>query len=275
MHYLGLEPPKWDFTAKTVFGSTISGNTRDVIGKYLYYFGVWEPNLTRWIERRLAPGDVFIDVGANIGYYTLLASKVVGDAGKVVSIEALPTIFASLQNNLKINKAHNVRAVNSAAWDRQDRLTIYTRPEDLAGQSTVMPDWARKWDLKDKSEVEALPLSSILKPEEIRAARLIKIDVEGAEWRALMGMKSLMTESRNDLEIIVEVTPQMLNAESKTFQDVLDFFHEWGFHAYRLENDYTVGPYIARSSPSRPKRITHEPSEQTDMIFSRIDTEAL
>jgi FkbM family methyltransferase len=275
MHYLGLEPPKWDFTVKTVFGSTICGNTRDIIGKYLYYFGVWEPNLTGWIERRLAPRDVFIDVGANIGYYTLLASKIVGGSGKVVSIEALPATFAALQNNLKINKAHNVRAVNSAAWDREERLTIYTRPEDLAGQSTVMPDWARQWSLEDKSEVDALPLSIILKPEEIRVARLIKIDVEGAEWRVLMGMKALIAKSRNDLEIIVEVTPQMLRAENKTVQDVLDFFHERGFHAYRLENDYSVGAYIHRGRPSLPKRITHELSEQTDVIFSRIDAEAL
>jgi hypothetical protein len=51
---------------------------------YIYYFGVWEPNITRWIVRRLASGDMFIDVGANVGYYSLLASKLVGESGSVV-----------------------------------------------------------------------------------------------------------------------------------------------------------------------------------------------
>ena len=50
-----------------MFGSKIAGNTNDIIPQYIYYFGLWEPHLTRWIQRRLAPGDTFIDVGANIG----------------------------------------------------------------------------------------------------------------------------------------------------------------------------------------------------------------
>ena len=275
IHHYGLEPPKWDFTVRTVFGSQISANTRDVIGKYIYYFGIWEPNLTRWIERRLAPGDGFIDVGANIGYFTLLASKLVGDAGKVVSVEALPAIFAALENNLRLNTARNVRAVNCAAWDAEEMLTIYTQPEDLPGQTTVMPGWADKYHLQSQSRIQAAPLSAILTPEEFRAARIVKIDAEGAEWHVLSGMKPLMGSCRDDLEIAIEINSKMLEVEGRTPQDVLDFFAGYGFHPYRIENDYLHERYLYREPPQVPRRIERIVTEQTDVIFSRIDAESL
>lgn len=275
IHHYGLEPPKWDFTVRTVFGSRISANTREVVGKYIYYFGIWEPNLTYWIERRLAPGDGFIDVGANIGYYTLLASKIVGDTGKVVSVEALPAIFAALQNNLRLNAARNVRAVNCAAWDAEEMLTIYTHPEDLPGQTTVMPGWADEYHLESQSRIQAAPLSAILTAEEFRAARLVKIDTEGAEWHVLSGMKPLMGSCRDDLEIAIEINSKMLAVEGRTPQDVLDFFAGYGFHAYRIENDYLQERYLFREAPQLPRRIERIVSEQTDVIFSRIDAESL
>jgi FkbM family methyltransferase len=275
MHHYGLEPPRWDFTVRTAFGSKIAANTRDTIGRYIYYFGLWEPNLTRWLQRRLAPGDTFIDVGANLGYYTLLASKLVGDSGHVVSIEALPAIFATLENNLRLNHARNVRAVNCAAWDSNDTLTIYTQPDDLPGQTTLIPAWADKYHLQNQSRVPAAPLSEILTPEEFRAARFIKIDAEGAEWHVLCGMEALMKTCRDDLEIMVEVNSKMLELDGKTPQDVLDFFRAYGFHAYEIENDYEPEPYLYPSAPTAPVRVGKISTDQADVVFSRIDTELL
>jgi FkbM family methyltransferase len=276
MHFLGLEPAKWDFTVRTIFGSKISASTRDAVGRYIFYFGVWEPNLTRWIRHRLLPSDAFIDVGANIGYYSLLASHLVGDSGKVVAVEGLPAIFSLLQRNLETNKARNVRAVNVAAWDREQMIEFYT-DSDLPGQTTAIPFWADKHELKEQTQVTAAPLADILTAEEMKAARLIKIDVEGAEWRVLAGMKSLLDSSRDDLEIIVEISPSALEAEGRAAQELLDFFRVLKFNAYRIENDYSVNSYLNRSYRNRPSRILRLPtgSEQSDIIFSRIDADFL
>src|SRR6266545_4932566 len=80
-----------------VAGDTDSGHeagvrllveTDDLIQGYIYLFGVWEPNITDWIRRTLLPGDTFVDVGSNIGYYSTLAARLVGSAGSVVAIDA-------------------------------------------------------------------------------------------------------------------------------------------------------------------------------------------
>ncbi|SCF63177.1 hypothetical protein GA0115259_100393 [Streptomyces sp. MnatMP-M17] len=68
------------------FGARFAVDTQDLIQRYIYLFGVWEPHMTRWLRGRLEPGDTFVDVGANIGYYSVLASQLVGDGVKVVAI---------------------------------------------------------------------------------------------------------------------------------------------------------------------------------------------
>ncbi len=262
-----------DVKIKTIFGNTISTNAKDIVGRYLYYFGIWEPNLTDWIRHCLKPGDVFVDVGANVGYYSLLASSLVGDSGKVVAIEALPEIFEKLKNNLEMNHANNVRAVNMAVWDRTDLITLFTQAGDLQANTTAMHGWADQWNLQKKCQVRAASLPAILSPEEIQGARLIKIDVEGAEWRVISGLTALSHVCRRDLEIVVEVAPRMLQEQGKSCQDVLDFFGSWGMHPYSIENDYLAAAYYSRTAPRRPQRIVRIPTEteQTDVIFSRTD----
>src|SRR5207302_8172950 len=103
-----------DFAAPTVLGSKVAGNTRDIVQREIYTFGVYDPHLTDWIRRSLAPGDTFIDVGANSGYFTLLASKLVGESGEVVAKEPCTTIIGILKRNLAINNATNVHTVNAA-----------------------------------------------------------------------------------------------------------------------------------------------------------------
>ena len=264
--------------ARTVFGSDLRVDANDIVGKYIYYFGKWEPNLTSWISQRLKPGDVFIDVGANVGYFSSLASKLLGDSGKVVAVEALPETFGRLKENLEMNGARNVRFANAAAWHKEEQVKIFTQPENPSGTTTLIQDWAVQWHLQQHVEVTAKPLPAILTPDEIKQARLIKIDVEGAEWNVVSGMASMMPACRHDLEIIMEVSRSMLEAHGKTGQDLLNVFSGWGFHPYHIVNDYSPAAYITQNAPPRPKRIERifeEPGDQMDVIFSRIDAASL
>ena len=267
--YLAWHPHR--FVARTVFGSRIAGDTRDILQQYIYYFGVWEPHLTDWIGRRLAPGDAFVDVGANIGYFSLLASKLVGESGRVVAIEPSPAIFGVLQSNLARNRAHNVRAVRVAASDSTGMLRLFQGPDSNLGRTTVLADEGFEFACM----VKAAPLGAILRAEEIRAARVIKIDVEGAEWSVVAGMAPLLNAFRSDLEIVVEVNAERLARQGKRPEDLLAIFRDSGFHAYTLENDYSPLSYLAPYTRKRPERLRVPIERQADLVFSRQEAEVL
>ena len=298
-----------EFVVSTVFGSQIAGDTRDIIQQYIYYFGVWEPHLTRWIVRRLVPGDTFIDVGANIGYYSLLASKLVGEygnvvaieaspatfkvfqrnvgyysllasklvgeQGRVVAIEASPATFKVLQRNLNLNQVRNVRAVNMAVYDSNTVMKVFRGSEYEVGETTILEDEGLKRGFQVECEIDAAPLSSILRREEMQNARLIKVDVEGVEWSVVQGMLPLLNLSRPDLEIIVEIIPECLAHQGKRPEDLLNIFLDAGFYAYRLENDYSGQSYLPPHTDERPTRIRNRIQSCTDVVFSRQDAEQL
>jgi FkbM family methyltransferase len=265
-----------EYAARTVFGSRMVGDTRDIIQQYIYYFGIWEPNLTRWMAQSLERGDTFIDVGANIGYYSLLASKLVGQHGTIVAIEASPETYKVLGRNLSLNAIRNVRAVNMAVYNSESTVRVFRGSAYEIGRSTIVENEALKRGFDVECEVDAAPLCAILKPEEMKNARLVKVDVEGAEWFVLQGIEPLLRSGRSDLELIIEIQPECLGRHGKRFKDLLDMMSDTGFYPYRLENDYSALSYLQPHTYERPQRIRTElTEEQTDVVFSRRDSEHL
>ena len=255
------------FVARTGFGASIAGDTSEVLQQYVYYFGVWEPELTAWISRRLKPGDTFVDVGANVGYFTLLASTLVGASGAVVAVEPSPTLFFRLGENLGRNRAGNVRTVNLAASGAPTRVTIFRGPASHTGLTTILPQPG----LAVEGEVEARPLDALLRPDEVRHARLVKIDVEGAEDGVVKGMEALLAGGRPDLEVIVEIHPVALAQLDKTPEDVLGTLLDAGFRPYVLENDYEPPALMRARRVPRPKHLDGPVPRgcETNVLFTR------
>jgi FkbM family methyltransferase len=250
----------------------VSGSTEDLIQRYIYVFGVWEPHLTYWIRDRLKPGDTFVDVGANIGYYTLLAAGCVGQSGWSVAIEASPSIFELLNESLELNNiGSRVRTVNMAASDRDGTLTIYGGPHENRGLTTTVPHH----DLQIETTISAKPLKDILTEGEIAGARLIKIDVEGLEGPVVRGLLPILGSCRKDLEIVLEC---QASPEGENTADIVRQFTDQGFHTYEIVNNYQADSYLeAIGTPQRPRRIDEDAKfdHQADLIFSRIDAPSL
>lgn len=259
-----------DFLTVLNDGTRLAGNTRDVVQRYLYVFGIWEPSITAWLLRHLREGDVAVDVGANIGYYTLVSAKRVGPSGSVIACEPLPASISALERNLRLNGVHNAVVHNVAAASREDVVKIWQPREGVLGDASTRPTVAEGGVHK----VRAMPLADLIPdPERVR---LIKIDVEGDELAALAGLESAMHKLPTDCAFMVEVTPAMLALRGHDSRQVFHFFEAHGFHSYRVENRYDPWFYARLASPSRPVRCrVNDMSTSGDFVFSRLDHELL
>ena len=259
--------------ATTVDGARMVVDTRDVIQRWIYLFGVWEPHLTAWLRHRLAPGDTFIDVGANIGYYSLLASRLVGPDGTVVAIDASRAFTEQLTANAQLNGATNIRTIHAAVSDTARVLSFALASETNLGGTTIVPFTAPP---QARFELSAVPLPMLLEPSEISAARVIKIDVEGAEGQVVRGMEPLLDQFRDDVEIVVEVNPKRIAKVGDCLEELFTTMDRHGFHAYRITNDYYACTYPrALKRPATPTRLHGSIDTETDLIFSRVDTNGL
>lgn len=243
----------------------------------MHFFGVWEPNLTRWMLDRLAPGDVMVDVGAHIGYFSLLAAHAVGDAGGVVSVEPSPDRHAMLRRNLDANHPSRSRAAQVAIANEHGSLDLF-RGHDPASATTVA---ATGRGVEARVPVE--PLSELLTEAEIRRMRVLKIDIEGREYEAVASLAGMLAEVRDDFEAIVEITPSQNHTLGHSPRDLLDLFLPHGFNPWHLPNDYGLDSYVDfvrdRSYATPVPMALDDPwwdsstGEQRDVIFSRSPSE--
>lgn len=261
--------------AETVFGARCACRLPDLIQTYLYLFGIWEPDVTSFIARRLSPGDTFIDVGANVGYHALLASRLLDGRARVAAIEASPALFGALLANLDRNgDPPNVRAINMAAADAPGRVRVYRGPQHNVGLTTTV----RSRGLPVEAEVEAAPLADLLEPGELRTARLVKIDVEGAEDAVLRGMTGFLKKCPRDVVIVLELSPLWWADQRQTAEGVLKDLLEAGFHPYRIDNNLFPWRYLWPNDVAPPRRMREFPKKRVkriDMVLSREDRETL
>jgi FkbM family methyltransferase len=261
--------------ARTRFGATLTCRLPDLIQTYIWIFNEWEPDLTHFIAGRLTDGDVFIDIGANIGYYSLLAAECVGTGGRVVAVEASPTVFGELQRNVLANDFENrIREVNKAAAATAGTLTIYAGPLHNVGMSTTV----QTHGMRAESTVEALPLDQLLTSDEIASTRLIKIDVEGGEPDVVAGMTNLIKALRADAEIVIELSPKWWPDRQLRPVDVLRPFTEAGFNVYEMRNSYSAWRYLWLNDVSDAVRVRRELTERVsrlDLVLSRRDADRL
>lgn len=255
--------------AKTDSGMSLACRPPDLIQMYIYLFDIWEPDMTSYIRSHLTPGRVFVDVGANIGYFSLEAARLVGPEGRVVAIEAAPWISEELHENVVRNGQEGiVRLVNKAVSDRLGDLDLYAGPVQNMGLTTTVSSRG----FQKQSTIEAAPLGSILTTEEIKRAQIIKIDVEGAEVKVLDGMRPLIDTLADDVEILLELSPAWWPDKSRTPDEVLQPFFDAGFQAYTLENNYWPWRYLWPKCVQLPRPVTHplpDNVKRIDLLLTR------
>lgn len=255
------------------FGARFACDSRDLIQRYISLFGVWEPHMTRWLRGRLGAGDTFIDVGANIGYFAVLGSRLVGAKGRVVAIEASPAFHDRVLQHVRLNGCDNVRAVNAAVSDSHKTLTFVLASSNNMGANSIVP---YDGPAESSFEMAARPLPEILDGDELASARVIKIDVEGAEGGVIRGLAPALDRLRPDVEIAVEVTPDRMVQLGDSIDELMETMALHGFHTYRLPTDYRPENYPrALRRPEPPVRWRGPIVGESELVFSRVDAEIL
>jgi FkbM family methyltransferase len=255
------------FTVKTAFGR-FSANSSDMLARYIYYFGQWEPEVTHLIRERLKPGDTFVDVGANLGWYTLLAADAVGSTGQVVAIEASPANFSCLKRNVNDNHLKNVRLVNEAVWGSECLLPLFQGPPSHSGISTVLPSFAANHRGCERAgQIKARPLSELLTPDEIATLRVLKIDVEGAEREVCLGLEPILNSVPDDLEIFLELNPDEYDVDRLLLPIRKRGFRAW-LIPYQYKPEYCLN-YSASLQTDKFKELLDTPQRQVDVLLSR------
>lgn len=253
-------------TARLRSGDRVPVSTEDVIQRYQYLFGTWEPHLSAFLRTRLRPGDTFVDVGAHRGAFSLLASGLVGRRGRVVAVEPVPQFHDALTTAATTNRRTNIRVVRSAVSDTHGFLTLYLEDPANLGHTTAV----RPHQVHAQFRVPMAPLPDLLTENELVTARIIKIDAEGAEVAVTRGLLPALAGLRADAEIVMEVTPRLLAKQGDDVHSILSAMRAHGFRTYWLANDYEAASYPrAIGQPLSPVRHDESPVVMTDVVFSR------
>jgi len=250
------------YKATTRFGAEINCEIGDLIQSYIFYFGVWEPAISKLTTTLLCEGDVYIDVGANIGYDSLLASQCVGNLGRVVAIEASPTIYELLKKNIEQNMVSNIRSVNIAASNFVGELSLYFGGDDNIGATTTI----QSRGMVGQCRIKALPFTEILLDWELPRAKLVKIDIEGGELPVLGNIVDYIDRFSDELSIIVEASA---HEDKAGWAEISRRYQAAGFNLYEIENLYSLSWYLRDDKEYRLKRLGEIPDRQVDILFTR------
>lgn len=248
------------FVVETRWGGRFACDPRDFIERMICNFGVWEPDVTALAEDLLADGDVVIDVGANIGYFTVLARRRVGPAGRVAAIEPHPIALERLGRNLALNDIDDVLVVRAAVAAAEGEVTLFGGPADSLGESALRPGGRRT----ELGAVRAAPLTALVPADLLARARLVKIDVEGGEAAVLDALLDDIDALSPRLAVLVEIDPAV-EASRAAFARMLAA----GFRAFAIRNDYDDRAYLDWRAPAPPLAIDRPPEVQTDVLFER------
>lgn len=235
----------------TRWGAKMLVDTRDAaIAPWLVLDGLWEPHVTAWMQSTLQPGQVFVDVGANVGYFTLLGASLVGPGGRVVSVEAHPTLAEVLQRNVVINGYYGfVTTHNKAAWSETTELEFHIRAH-FAGNSSVgtidAEGLKRLGDTERAVRVEAVTLDDLL--ADLPRVDVMKIDVEGAEVHAFQGLTRIL-DSNPGITIMFEWARAQIESVGDTPQDLADLVEGLGFKFRLLETGEPIDKTTLLSLP--------------------------
>lgn len=248
---------KWLIAKTRHFDLQLKVRTDDVVGRHLYKYGVHEPATTDFLKNALKfdDGDVVFDIGANIGWFSLIIDRLCGgNSVDIYSFEPDPTNFALLRENISRNSATHIRAQQLAVAHVADTLQLHLYGKSNLGRHSLL-----NIHEGETVDVKTVILDRFWDAQKLaaRTPRFIKIDIEGFELMALRGASDVL---RRCPMVMMEYSPPYMNAASIDPGDLIDLMLGHGFSA----NVLTDGKLVARDAGFLKQSDTH-----VDLFWTR------
>lgn len=206
------------------------------------------------LKKYIKEGDLIIDIGANIGFYSELFSNLTGDKGMVYCFEPDQTNFKHL--NDRVSHISNIKTFNKAVADKNHILKIYTSKMLNVDHRTYKPD-----EYDQEIDIEAVALDSFLNEQPIN---FIKIDIQGFEMSAMTGMKTIL--QNNNVKILSEFWPYGLKKAGSTILEYYLFLKQLGFTINLIKNNTLI-----LLDEEKVKSFMNLPEDQYMNIFANKD----
>lgn len=209
-------------------GLDLRVRAHDVIGRHIYKYGVHDPSLTAFFESRvrLEAGDVVLDVGANVGWFSLLLASLAPSEVDVFAFEPHPGNRALLEANVAANAPHGVTVVAAAVSDRLGETVLFLYEGENSGRHSLLP-------LHEGPSVAArtVTLDGFWADAGLgaRIPRLVKIDIEGHEPAAVRGGRGVLERCPT---VVLEFSPALLRSGGLAPAETLDFMAGLGFDSH-------------------------------------------
>lgn len=203
---------------------------QDSILSRLIYDG-FEKEETDYVSSVLNEGDVFVDIGANVGLFSLIASRIVGHKGSVVCFEPSPITFTRLVENVKLNDLKNIDLRNIGLSDISNELTFYVSENGYDAWNSFAPSQDDK--LESSIRVPVSTLDFELKDIDKSKIKLVKIDVEGWEKFVLYGGKDFLV--KYSPIVMVEFTEENTFNAGYPVHEIYDLMQVFGYVWYTIK----------------------------------------
>lgn len=185
----------------------------------------YEPETKALLSSFLRPGMVFVDLGANEGFFSVVASRLVGMTGKVLAIEPQTRLGPVIWRNLELNNATNVTLAQVAVSAEAGVAEFNLAPDTNSGSSGLTR--ATRY-ANPTQAVRTLTLDAFLQEHNLSKVDVMKIDIEGYEYEAVLGAKELF-RSQMVRRVLIEIHGKLLSARGRSPQDITDFLLSCGY----------------------------------------------
>lgn len=185
----------------------------------------YEPETKALLSSFLRPGMVFVDLGANEGFFSVVASRLVGTTGKVLAIEPQTRLGPVIRRNLELNNATNVTLAQVAVSAEAGVAEFNLAPDTNSGSSGLTR--ATRY-ANPTQAVRTLTLDACLQEHNLSKVDVMKIDIEGYEYEAVLGAMELF-RSQMVRRVLIEIHENLLSARGRSPQDITDFLLSCGY----------------------------------------------